>query len=89
MQVELDLQLASTAGELPGEAQLRRWCELALRQRKADSELTIRLVDEAEGREWVRVTAWKVRDTQLYGMEKGDTRLSFDKDTMTYRKFEE
>ena len=45
--------------------------------------------DETEGREWVRVTAWKVRDTQLYGMEKGDTRLSFDKDTMTYRKFEE
>lgn len=51
MQVELDLQLASEATELPGEAQLRRWCELALRQRSAPSELTIRIVDEAEGRE--------------------------------------
>ncbi|WP_439859807.1 rRNA maturation RNase YbeY [Pseudomonas sp. MBLB4136] len=49
--VELDLQVASQAAELPGEAQFRAWCELALRQRTADSELTIRLVDETEGRE--------------------------------------
>ena len=48
--LELDLQLA-TDGQHPDEAQLRRWCELALRQRTADSELTIRLIDEAEGRE--------------------------------------
>lgn len=51
MQVELDLQLATATGDLPGEAQLRQWCELALRQRTAPSELTIRIVDEAEGRE--------------------------------------
>ena len=49
--IELDLQLATDASKLPAEAQLRRWVELALRQRTADSELTIRLVDEAEGRE--------------------------------------
>ncbi|MGL4318076.1 MAG: rRNA maturation RNase YbeY [Pseudomonas sp.] len=49
--LELDLQNASSATALPSEEQLRRWCELALRQRTADSELTIRLVDEAEGRE--------------------------------------
>ena len=49
--LELDLQNASAATDLPSEAQLRRWCGLALRQRTADSELTIRLVDEAEGRE--------------------------------------
>ncbi|MVW76776.1 rRNA maturation RNase YbeY [Pseudomonas xionganensis] len=49
--LELDLQLASCAPDLPSEAQFRTWCELALRQRTADSELTIRLVDEAEGRE--------------------------------------
>ncbi|VXB29758.1 putative metal-dependent hydrolase [Pseudomonas sp. 8AS] len=49
--LELDLQNASAASQLPSEAQFRRWCELALRQRTADSELTIRLVDEAEGRE--------------------------------------
>lgn len=49
--LELDLQNASDATVLPSEEQFRRWCELALRQRTADSELTIRLVDEAEGRE--------------------------------------
>lgn len=49
--LELDLQLASEAEGLPGEADFRRWCELALRARSADSELTIRLVDEPEGRE--------------------------------------
>lgn len=49
--LELDLQIASDASNLPTEAQFRRWCELALRQRSADSELTIRLVDETEGRE--------------------------------------
>lgn len=49
--IELDLQLATQASDLPAEAQLRRWVELALRQRTADSELTIRLVDAEEGQE--------------------------------------
>ena len=49
--IELDLQLATEARDLPAEAQLRRWVELALRQRTADSELTIRLVDAEEGQE--------------------------------------
>ncbi|SDQ35667.1 probable rRNA maturation factor [Pseudomonas sp. UC 17F4] len=48
--LELDLQLASDANH-PTEDQFRQWCELALRQRTAGSEMTIRLVDEAEGRE--------------------------------------
>jgi probable rRNA maturation factor len=48
--IELDLQCESQ-GAIPSEADLRRWCELGLRQRTADSELTIRLVDEPEGRE--------------------------------------
>jgi len=48
--LELDLQRASTASA-PSDAEFRTWCELALRQRSADSELTIRLVDEPEGRE--------------------------------------
>lgn len=60
MQIELDLQLATTAGALPGEAQLRQWCELALRQRTAPSELTIRIVDEEEGRELNRT--WRGKD---------------------------
>ena len=49
--IELDVQLASEATDLPREVDLRHWCELALRQRSADSELTIRVVDEAEARE--------------------------------------
>lgn len=49
--LELDLQVATQAADLPSEAQFRTWCEIALRQRTADSELTIRLVDEAEGLE--------------------------------------
>lgn len=50
---------------------------------------TVHQESNDEGRDWVRLSTWKVRDTQLYGIEKGDTRLSFDKDKMTYRKFEE
>ena len=57
--IELDLQIA-TAGAVPDEADLHRWCELALRQRKGDSELTIRLVDEDEGRELNRT--WRQKD---------------------------
>jgi len=48
--LELDLQRASNIAG-PGDDAFRRWCELALRQRSADSEMTIRLVDETEGRE--------------------------------------
>lgn len=48
--LELDLQRATDAAA-PDDAAFRRWCELALRQRSADSEMTIRLIDEAEGRE--------------------------------------
>ncbi|PKI18726.1 MULTISPECIES: rRNA maturation RNase YbeY [Pseudomonas putida group] len=48
--LELDIQRATDAAT-PDDAAFRRWCELALRQRSADSEMTIRLVDETEGRE--------------------------------------
>ncbi|WP_313085957.1 rRNA maturation RNase YbeY [Pseudomonas sp.] len=47
--IELDLQRAAQ-GQTPDEAAFRQWCALALRQRSADSELTIRLVDEPEAR---------------------------------------
>ena len=50
---------------------------------------TVHQEADDEGRDWVRLSTWKVRDTQLYGIEKGDTRLTFDKDTMAYRKFEQ
>jgi len=58
--LELDLQIASQAPGLPSEAEFRTWCELALRQRQNDSELTIRLVDEAEGRELNKT--WRHKD---------------------------
>ncbi len=48
--LELDLQRACEA-PAPSDEAFRRWCELALRQRTADSEMTIRLVDETEARE--------------------------------------
>ena len=57
--IELDLQCAST-GAAPAATDLQRWCELALRQRSGDSELTIRLVDEEEGRELNRT--WRQKD---------------------------
>ncbi|NVZ21089.1 rRNA maturation RNase YbeY [Pseudomonas costantinii] len=57
--LELDLQLATQA-PAPSEEQFRQWCALALRQRTADSELTIRLVDEPEGRELNHT--WRQKD---------------------------
>lgn len=57
--IELDLQCASDR-VVPEETELKHWCELALRQRTADSELTIRLVDEPEGRELNRT--WRQKD---------------------------
>lgn len=47
--VELDLQRACDA-PAPDGAAFQQWCELALRQRRGDSELTVRLVDETEAR---------------------------------------
>lgn len=44
--------------------------------------------DEEKGEAWVRVTSWKVRDTQLYGFEPGAMRLAFYPGAMTYAKFE-
>lgn len=49
--IELDLQNASSGQNLPNLEDFQAWCSLALRQRSGDSELTIRLVDEPEGRE--------------------------------------
>ena len=57
--IELDLQCVSN-GAVPDAVDLRHWCELALRQRTADSELTIRLVDETEGRELNHT--WRQKD---------------------------
>jgi probable rRNA maturation factor len=63
--IELDLQCESQ-GAIPSEADLRRWCELGLRQRTADAELTIRMVDEPEGRELNRT--WRQKDYATNGL---------------------
>lgn len=44
--------------------------------------------ENSDGEKFVRVSNWKIRDVQLYGFEKGDMRLTFDTNAMTYRRFE-
>src|SRR3989338_6775600 len=46
--LSLAVQYASAAPHLPTRAQLRRWLKAALRR---DAAMTLRIVDEAEGRE--------------------------------------
>jgi probable rRNA maturation factor len=46
--IELDVQYASEAANLPSEADLQRWALAALQAERAFVELTIRIVDEAE-----------------------------------------
>ena len=48
MSAEIHLQRATREQGLPSEAEFRQWAELALGDRAGRSELTIRLVDEAE-----------------------------------------
>lgn len=45
-------------------------------------------VDEDAGESWVKVQTWKVRETQLYGIEPGNIRLTFHQHAMTYTRFE-
>ncbi len=48
--IDLDLQIASAAADLPSEADFRRWASAALAGRDG-AELTVRIVDEAESSE--------------------------------------
>ena len=57
--IELDLQNVSQAAT-PSLAQLQLWCSKGLSPRSADSELTIRLVDEPEARELNNT--WRQKD---------------------------
>lgn len=47
---------------------------------------SVHQVEEENGDRYVSLTTWKVRDTQLYGIEKGISRLTFDPDKMNYRE---
>lgn len=58
--IELDLQIACAADALPSHADFLAWCNLGLRQRSNDSELTIRLVDVEEGQQ-LNLT-WRDKD---------------------------
>ncbi len=50
MTLDLDIQYASKAADLPDESSFRRWVEAALAGRsEEETELVIRLVDEEEG----------------------------------------
>lgn len=49
--IDLDLQIATDAADLPSEAQFRLWVETALNGRREEAELTIRIVDDEEGAE--------------------------------------
>ncbi|PWG64110.1 rRNA maturation RNase YbeY [Sediminicurvatus halobius] len=44
------MQIASEHGSIPGAADFRRWAAAALGEAHAEAEMTIRVVDEAEGR---------------------------------------
>lgn len=46
--LSLTVQYASSAQHMPTRAQLRRWMKVALQH---DAQITLRIVDEAEGRE--------------------------------------
>ena len=46
-QIKISLQNASAAEQVPSKAQFKKWAKAALR---VDTEVTIRIVDEAEGR---------------------------------------
>ena len=51
MSITLDLQLASTAKDLPGAEQFQRWLDAAILPFQAEAEVTIRLVDENESQQ--------------------------------------
>lgn len=49
--IELDLQIATEEANLPSEADIRRWVEVALAGRRDEAQLTVRITDEDEIRE--------------------------------------
>lgn len=51
MSIILDLQLASTAIDLPSESQIQQWLEAAILPFQADAEVTVRIVDESESQQ--------------------------------------
>ncbi|MGE5154938.1 MAG: rRNA maturation RNase YbeY [Bdellovibrio bacteriovorus] len=65
MELELDLQVETTAPGVPSLADLRRWAMASLEGMRARAELTIRVVGEAEGRELNRRYRGQDRPTNV------------------------
>lgn len=51
MTIELDLQIASTEIGIPEQSLFEKWCIAAITPHQENAELTIRIVDEDEGKE--------------------------------------
>ncbi len=51
MSIILDLQLASTARDLPTESQIQQWLDAAILPFQAEAEVTVRIVDESESQQ--------------------------------------
>lgn len=68
--LSLAVQYASSAQNLPTRAQLRRWIKTALRR---DAAMTLRIVDEAEGRELNRSYRGKDYATNVLTFVYDDT----------------
>ncbi len=49
--IDLDLQIATEAPDLPSEADITRWVTAAVGEAMDEAQLTVRIVDEAEIRE--------------------------------------
>ncbi len=49
--LEIDLQIASQSQDLPTELQLKTWAHAALNSRRANAELSLRIVDEDESQQ--------------------------------------
>ncbi|RDE24114.1 rRNA maturation RNase YbeY [Motiliproteus coralliicola] len=65
MSIELDLQLASDAAGLPSDEQFQQWAEHALKGRREQAELTIRIVDETESQQLNREYRGKDKPTNV------------------------
>jgi probable rRNA maturation factor len=70
--LSLAVQYASAAQNLPTRAQLRRWVKAALRR---DAAMTLRIVDEAEGRELNRTYRGKDYATNVLTFVYDDSTL--------------
>ncbi|NRQ44508.1 rRNA maturation RNase YbeY [Rheinheimera sp. YQF-2] len=51
MAVILDLQLASSAADLPGEADIQQWLQSAILPFQSEAEVTVRIVDNSESQQ--------------------------------------